>query len=54
MEEKIYNVLLREWFIIDELSKKLTVTVSELSFKLSMMEISGLIKKWIWWKYEVL
>jgi DNA-binding HxlR family transcriptional regulator len=45
IEEQIYNYLLIEKNNINELSKKLKIEVRILSFKLSMLEISGVIKK---------
>ena len=53
IEENIHNSLLLESYTIDELSKKLSIDIIAITYKLSMMEISGHIKKWIWWKYEV-
>jgi DNA processing protein len=53
IEENIYNLLLLESYTTDELSKKLSVDIITITYKLSMMEINGQIKKWIWWKYEV-
>ncbi len=53
LEEKIYNALLLEWFTIDELVKDFWLDISTLSFKLSMLEIRGIIKKTLWWKFEI-
>lgn len=53
IEEKIYNSLLLEWFTADELVKKFWLDISTLSFKLSMLELRGLIKKTLWWKFEI-
>ena len=53
IEENIYNILLLESLTINELVNKIGLDVSTLSFKISMMEINNLIKKSIWWKYEV-
>ena len=53
IEELIYNTLLLEWFSIDELAKKLKIDISTLSFKLSMLEIRGIIKKTLWWQFEI-
>jgi len=52
-EEKIYNLLLLEKYSIDELSREISLDTSLLSQKISFMEINNLIKKWLWWKYEV-
>ena len=53
LEENIYNTLILENLTIDELSKNLKQNTSTISFKLSMMEISWLISKVTWWKYEI-
>jgi len=53
IEEKIYNSLLLEWFTADELVKKFNLDISTISFKLSMLEINWIIKKTLWWKFEV-
>ncbi len=53
IEENIYNLLLLESFNSDELSKKLEINISHLTMKLSIMEISWIVKKWLWWKYEI-
>ena len=52
-EEEIYNILILENLTIDEIAKKISLDISTISFKISMMEINNLIKKAIWWKYEV-
>jgi DNA processing protein len=53
LEEKIYNALLLESFTSDEMVKKFWLDISTLSFKLSMLEINWIIKKTLWWKFEV-
>jgi len=53
IEEKIYNILILESLTIDELLNKIDNNISTVSFKLSMMEINNIIKKWFCWKYEV-
>ena len=53
IEKDIYNSLLLEWFTIDDLAKKLKLDITTISFKISMLEINWLIKKTLWWKYEV-
>jgi DNA processing protein len=45
IEESLYNILLLENLTINELSIKLKIDISTLSFKLSMMEINNYIKK---------
>lgn len=52
-ERDIYNILMIENFTINELKNKINIDIATLSFKLSMMEVNWLIKKSIWWKYEV-
>jgi len=44
IEEQILDLLGREAVGMDEMSRKLEVSVSELSVKLSMMEMQGKIK----------
>ncbi len=44
IEEEILDLLEREAMGIDELSRELEMPVSELSVKLSMMQIKGLIE----------
>jgi hypothetical protein len=46
--------LILESLIIDDLSKKMNLDISTISFKISMMEISWLIQKVQWWKYEII
>lgn len=53
IEEDIYNTLLIDSYGIDELSLKISVDTKVLSFKLSMMEISWIVWKTLWWKYEI-
>lgn len=53
IEERIYNTLILENLTVDELINKLWLDISNINFKLSMMEINNIIKKWLWWKYEV-
>ncbi|MDQ7010167.1 MAG: DNA-processing protein DprA [Candidatus Gracilibacteria bacterium] len=53
LEEKIYNALLLESYTNDELVKKFNLDISIISFKLSMLEINGLIKKTLGGKFEI-
>ncbi len=53
VDKKIYNLLLLEWLNSDELIEKLNIDISALSFRLSMMEINWIIKKTMWWKFEL-
>ncbi len=52
-EEKIYNALLLDWLSIDEIAKKLKISISTLAFSLSMLEIKGIIKKTMGWIFEI-
>jgi DNA processing protein len=51
IEKEIYNILLLENLSTDELSRKMWLDIATLSFKLSIMEINQMIRKWVWWKY---
>lgn len=53
VEKDIYNILILESLTTDELMIKTGLGITTINFKLSMMEINNLIKKWLWWKYEV-
>lgn len=53
-EKRIYNLLLLEPHNTDELAKKLSIWMSELILKISILELSMLIKKWDNWKYEII
>ncbi len=53
-EKVIFNTLLLESFSIDELVEKLEINLLQISISLSMLEIKGLIKKNISWKYEII
>lgn len=53
IEKDIYNYLLLESLLIDELAKKLNLDSKTVSFKLSFMEINGYIRKITGWKYEI-
>jgi DNA processing protein len=53
IEEDIYKNLITQSLTIDELSKILKIDISTISFKISMMEINMIVKKWLWGKYEV-
>lgn len=54
IEEEIYNILILENLTINELLIKTSLDISCLSFKLSMMEINNIIKKTIWWRYDII
>jgi DNA processing protein len=53
IEKNIYNLLLTEKYNINEISKNIWVDVRTLAFKLSMLEISWIIKKSLSWDYEI-
>lgn len=53
IEEDIYKNLILQSLTIDEITKILKSDISTISFKISMMEINMIVKKWIGWKYEV-
>lgn len=53
IEEKIYNLLLIEKLNINEIAKKLSLDVMTLGFKMSMLEVSWLVKKSISGDYEI-
>lgn len=53
LENDIYDLILLEALTIDEIAEKINLDFSELVLKLSMMELSLLIKKWNLWKYEI-
>lgn len=53
LEEKIYNLLLTEKLNINQIAQKLESDVITLGFKMSMLEISGLIKKSLSGEYEI-
>ncbi len=53
VEEKIYNLLLVEKLNINQIAQKLGLDVMTLWFKMSMLEISGHIKKSLSWDYEI-
>ncbi len=53
IDEKIYNLLLLESLTSNELVEKLKIDISSLLFRLSMMEINWIIKKTLWWKFEL-
>ncbi len=53
-ERKIYNMLLLESSNIDSLSQQLNLSISDISYYTSLLEIWWYIKKTLWWKYEIL
>lgn len=53
LEKSIYDILILEPLNIDEIAEKLDFSFDEILLKLSMMELSGIIKKWDLWKYEI-
>ncbi|MCP4523930.1 MAG: DNA-protecting protein DprA [Candidatus Gracilibacteria bacterium] len=53
IEKSIYNLLLLEKMNINEISKKIGLDIRTLGFKLSMLEIAGLVKKSLSGDYEI-
>jgi len=53
LEEKIYNLLSLESLSLDQISIKTKQDINLLSSKISLMEINWIIKRWLWWKYEI-
>jgi predicted Rossmann fold nucleotide-binding protein DprA/Smf involved in DNA uptake len=53
VEKVIYNILLLESLDTDDLVRKSSLTLNEISTNLSMLEINWIIKKSINWKYEI-
>lgn len=53
LEENIFNALSLESLSLDQVSLKLNKNITELSSKISIMEIKWIIKKVMWWKYQI-
>lgn len=53
IDEDIFDLLLIEPMISDDIASKLKKTISEISLRLSMLELTWLINKNVMWKYEV-
>lgn len=53
IERAIYDSLRLESLNIDSLAKKLSIWLNELLLKLSILELSMLIKRWANWNYEI-
>lgn len=51
IDKKIYDLLILEWLSIDEICEKLKEEITTISFRTSMMELEGFIKRWKDWKY---
>ena len=53
-EREIYDLLRLEPMWIDQISKKISMSLNELLLKISILELSMLIKKSWNWKYEII
>ncbi len=53
LEKEIYNSILLESLTLDDLSFKLNISISEISFKISILEIKWVLHKNISGKYEL-
>lgn len=53
IDEDIYDILIKEPQTPDFISKTLNIEITQISYKLTMLEISWIVKKWIWGFYEV-
>jgi len=53
IEKMIYEFLFLESLTIDEMVQMTGIDLLTITSKLSMMELSWIIKKWLWWKYEI-
>ncbi len=53
LDKKIYDILILEALSSNDICKKLNLDISAVSFRLSMMEISWIIKSSLWWKYQI-
>lgn len=54
IEKNIYDLLLFDSFNLDEIKNKLSLDISVISFKISILEIYWYIKKTNEWKYEII
>lgn len=54
LEKNIYNLLLFEPLNADEIGQKLSLDISIVLLKISILELSNLIKKSISWNYEII
>ena len=53
IEEEIYNLIKNDIKNSSEISQILEIDIITINFKLSMMEINGMISLNIWWEYEI-
>lgn len=53
LEKDIYNLILIENLTVDEIVRELWVELSIIINKLSLLELKKIIRKWLWWKYEI-
>ena len=54
IEKNIYWLLFSEALTIDEIIIKSNFDLKTILFKLSMLEIQWIIRKWLWGKYEII
>lgn len=54
LEKNIYNLLLFEPLNSDEIAQKLLLDINIILLKISILELSNLVKKSIYWKYEII
>lgn len=54
LEKDIYDLLIVESLTLDEIAKRLSISVSEVAIKISFMEIKWYLKKTWAWKYEII
>lgn len=54
IEKKIYDLLLLESLNIDEISEKLSIEIPFCLLKISILELSNLVRKWDSWKYQII
>lgn len=53
LDKEIYQTIALEPLISDEISKKTRLSISDVSLRLSMLELSWIISKNFSWKYEI-
>lgn len=53
IEEEIYNIILVDNLNIDEISKRTKIETKLIGQFISNLEITWLIKKNVWWKYQI-
>lgn len=53
IDENIFDLLLVEDLISDDIATRLKKPISEVSLRLSMLELMWIVGKNLWWKYEI-